>query len=171
MGTNTVWPEAAMERLQVLWREGLSASQISRQLFADLQVRYSRNAVIGKVHRLGLVGRKSPDAKVSRRSLAERAERAPRVRASKSDKPPAQKAPPPPLPSETPPETARPWNARKGRECQWIYGEPSADALTCCSPAQPGSPWCPSHARLIYQPGRVKERVDARLSIPIRKSA
>jgi len=154
MGTNTPWPDAAVESLEVLWRQGLSASQISRALFDQLAVSYSRNAVIGKANRLGLNGRASPSRPISRRSLAERA---PRVQAPKVEKPPAQKAPPPvPRPPETPPETARPWRTRKERECQWIYGDASADALTCCAPAVAGSPYCAAHARLIYQPQRIK---------------
>src|SRR5580700_9746081 len=38
-----------------MWREGLSASQVARQLGG-----VSRSAVIGKVHRLGIAGRDAP---------------------------------------------------------------------------------------------------------------
>ena len=44
-----------VEQLKTLWTEGLSASQIARALGG-----VTRNAVIGKVHRLGLAGRASP---------------------------------------------------------------------------------------------------------------
>lgn len=46
------WTEERIERLKVLWSEGLSASQIAGRL-GDV----TRNAVIGKVCRLGLPGR------------------------------------------------------------------------------------------------------------------
>ena len=48
----TGWTDERVEALRRLWGEGLSASQIAKQL-GDV----SRNAVIGKVHRLGLEGR------------------------------------------------------------------------------------------------------------------
>lgn len=46
------WTDERVERLKRLWAEGLSASQIAAQLGG-----VSRNAVIGKVHRLNLPGR------------------------------------------------------------------------------------------------------------------
>ena len=50
------WTEDRVELLKKLWQDGLSASQIAGQLGG-----VTRNAVIGKVHRLGLSGRaKSP---------------------------------------------------------------------------------------------------------------
>jgi GcrA cell cycle regulator len=56
------WDEARIERLKKLWSDGLSASQIAGELGG-----VTRNAVIGKVHRLGLSGRaKSKPASVAR---------------------------------------------------------------------------------------------------------
>lgn len=52
------WTEDRVSRLAKLWAEGLSASQIA----ADLG-EVTRNAVIGKVHRLGLSGRAKPAGK------------------------------------------------------------------------------------------------------------
>ncbi|MBB4123816.1 GcrA family cell cycle regulator [Martelella radicis] len=46
------WTDERVEKLKQLWSEGLSASQIANQLGG-----VSRNAVIGKVHRLALPGR------------------------------------------------------------------------------------------------------------------
>ena len=46
------WTDERVELLRKLWSEGLSASQIAAQLGG-----VSRNAVIGKVHRLKLSGR------------------------------------------------------------------------------------------------------------------
>ncbi len=46
------WTEERVEQLKTLWTEGLSASQIARVMGG-----VTRNAVIGKVHRLGLAGR------------------------------------------------------------------------------------------------------------------
>ncbi|MBU6206483.1 MAG: GcrA cell cycle regulator, partial [Alphaproteobacteria bacterium] len=49
------WTESRIEQLKTLWTRGLSASQIAEELGG-----VSRNAVIGKAHRLGLQGRPSP---------------------------------------------------------------------------------------------------------------
>src|SRR3954466_10041455 len=46
------WTDERVERLKKLWQDGLSASQIAGELGG-----ITRNAVIGKVHRLGLSGR------------------------------------------------------------------------------------------------------------------
>jgi len=46
------WTDERVEILKALWGEGLSCSQVARVLGG-----VTRNAVIGKVHRLGLVGR------------------------------------------------------------------------------------------------------------------
>ena len=46
------WTDERIERLKKLWSEGLSASQIAAELGG-----VTRNAVIGKVHRLGLSNR------------------------------------------------------------------------------------------------------------------
>src|SRR5215471_3803714 len=49
------WTDERVEQLEALWTEGLSASQIARVLGG-----VTRNAVIVKVHRLGLAGRAGP---------------------------------------------------------------------------------------------------------------
>ncbi len=49
------WTDEQEEKLKQLWREGKTASQIAEELGG-----VSRNAVIGKAHRLGLSGRPSP---------------------------------------------------------------------------------------------------------------
>ncbi len=46
------WTDERVELLKKLWSDGLSASQIAAELGG-----ITRNAVIGKVHRLGLSGR------------------------------------------------------------------------------------------------------------------
>src|SRR6187397_2355649 len=56
------WTDDRVELLKRLWAEGLSASQIAGELGG-----ITRNAVIGKVHRLGLSGRaKSPSSSAPR---------------------------------------------------------------------------------------------------------
>ena len=56
------WTDERVELLKKLWADGLSASQIAAELGG-----ITRNAVIGKVHRLGLSGRaKSPSSAAPR---------------------------------------------------------------------------------------------------------
>src|ERR671937_1374696 len=57
-----MWTDERVELLKKLWADGLSASRIAVELGG-----ITRNAVIGKVHRLGLSGRaKTPSSSVSR---------------------------------------------------------------------------------------------------------
>jgi len=49
------WTDERIERLKELWTKGMTASQIAEELGG-----VSRNAVIGKAHRLGLQSRPSP---------------------------------------------------------------------------------------------------------------
>ena len=57
-----MWTDERVELLKKLWADGLSASRIAAELGG-----ITRNAVIGKVHRLGLSGRaKTPSSSVSR---------------------------------------------------------------------------------------------------------
>ena len=49
------WTDERVELLKRLWNQGLSASQIAGELAGGV----TRNAVIGKVHRLGLSGRRN----------------------------------------------------------------------------------------------------------------
>mgnify|MGYP002650391054 CR=1 FL=1 len=50
------WTDDRVGALKKLWLEGQSASQIAKQLGGGV----TRNAVIGKAHRLGLKARPSP---------------------------------------------------------------------------------------------------------------
>jgi GcrA cell cycle regulator len=52
--TGSIWTDSLQARLRELWEQGLTASQIAAELCI------TRNAVIGKAHRLGLSGRASP---------------------------------------------------------------------------------------------------------------
>jgi GcrA cell cycle regulator len=51
---DTVWTAERINMLSRLWEEGLSTAEIGRRLGL------TKNAVIGKAHRLGLKGRPSP---------------------------------------------------------------------------------------------------------------
>ena len=61
------WTEERVEQLKRLWAEGLSASQIAGRLGG-----VTRNAVIGKVHRLGLSGRATTSRMKTHRAASRR---------------------------------------------------------------------------------------------------
>ncbi|MCC5978743.1 MAG: GcrA cell cycle regulator [Salinarimonas sp.] len=60
---SVTWNDERVEQLKKLWAEGKSASQIAAEIGG-----ISRNAVIGKVHRLGLAGRPKAGAAAGGRS-------------------------------------------------------------------------------------------------------
>jgi GcrA cell cycle regulator len=60
------WTEERVELLKKLWMEGFSASQIASELGDGV----TRNAVIGKVHRLKLSGRAKPASAAPRAARA-----------------------------------------------------------------------------------------------------
>src|SRR5947209_6669412 len=73
--TVLTWSDDRVEQLKKLWEGGLSASQIAAELG-----NVTRNAVIGKVHRLGLSGRaKSPSSAAPRPRKARPAQHMMRV--------------------------------------------------------------------------------------------
>src|SRR3954470_18932809 len=75
------WTDERIERLKKMWHDGASASQI-----ADKSGGVSRNAVIGKAHRLGLEQRPSP-VKPGEEKEAKKAAPAAAPKAPKPDSP------------------------------------------------------------------------------------
>ena len=139
------WSDDRVEQLKSLWTEGLSASQIARALGG-----VTRNAVIGKVHRLGLAGRASPS-------------RAERPRVSMSPKVPSLRSHTPPAPVvEEDPLTLADGNFAtvltiSDRMCRWPIGDPSASEFHFCGHSpKSGSPYCEAHARKAYQPQQAR---------------
>ncbi len=150
------WTEERVETLKKLWADGLSASQIAKQLGG-----VTRNAVIGKVHRLGLSGRAAP----SRPAAA--AAPASRVHASAAAEPA-----PAPAPAQTAPapvdakrmangEYATVLTLREGM-CKWPIGDPSdAEFRFCGRATRPGGAYCEAHAQMAYQPQAKRKRKPA----------
>jgi GcrA cell cycle regulator len=91
------WTDERIERLKAMWTNGSTASQIAEELGG-----VSRNAVIGKAHRLGLESRPSPV-----KPGEEKEKKAKAAVAPKADKPkPAAKAVPAAPASQTIPSVA-----------------------------------------------------------------
>ena len=121
------WTEERVEILKKLWLEGHSASQVAKQLGG-----VTRNAVIGKVHRLGLSGRAAP-SQPSRQSL--RTPRPPRpasvhhhvARRVESRSLPVPQAAV--YPEEPGSATVLTLGAHM---CKWPIGDPATDGFTFC---------------------------------------
>lgn len=165
------WTDERVELLRQLWLDGKSASQISAQLGHGL----TRNAVIGKVHRLGLAGRaKSPSTAVS----TPRPAPAPRVapRASSGGGAPrasvrgntALAISSEPLLEAQPvfhEDVVVPMSLRvtivdlKEAMCRWPLGDPSSSEFRYCgSPSSGSGPYCTHHGKLAYQPVQDRRR-------------
>src|ERR1700679_184275 len=140
--TQANWSDDRVEQLKTLWTEGLSASQIARALGG-----VTRNAVIGKVHRLGLAGRASP----SRRERP----RLPKAPSLRNHMPAA------PVVEEDPLTLEDGSHATvltiSDRMCRWPIGDPAATEFHFCGRSpKSGSPYCEAHARNAYQPQQQK---------------
>ena len=161
------WNDERVDALKKLWADGLSASQIAGRLGG-----VTRNAVIGKVHRLGLAGRATTSRMKSHR---------PRVRTAQAVKRgllrtrPVGSAGPSPLKSlyladaepYLPPaeELVIPLNERKYIQtltescCRWPIGDPQQPDFHFCGKQKvPGLPYCEVHARRAFQPPQARRR-------------
>jgi GcrA cell cycle regulator len=169
-GAKLSWTDERVELLKKLWTEGLSASQIAGRLGAGV----TRNAVIGKVHRLNLSGRVQQQR--SSQPRAPRKQREPsmpgRVAGGMPSLPtaggaalkPMMRAEPQARPAALPePQPLRlidlPKDGRvtilhlSDKTCKWPIGDPgSEDFCFCGHGPRDGSPYCEYHARLAYQP-------------------
>ena len=94
------WTEERIERLKSMWTEGATASQIAEELGG-----VSRNAVIGKAHRLGLESRPSPVKPGEEKE--KKAKAAPAPKAAKPAPAAPKAAAPAPQPKEPSPEASR----------------------------------------------------------------
>ena len=151
------WTDERVEILKRRWAEGLSASQIAAELGG-----ITRNAVIGKVHRLGLSGRaKSPSSAAPRprkpraHSQMLRVSR-PTVRGNTAlahayeyDAEPEPEL----IDNIIPLGQRRSLLELTEETCRWPIGDPgSADFFFCGGQTLTSLPYCAYHSRVAYQP-------------------
>jgi GcrA cell cycle regulator len=96
------WTDERIDRLKSMWEKGLTASQIADELGG-----VSRNAVIGKAHRLGLKSRPSP-VKANENEARPAAAAAPKPKAKPVEKAAPRAAAPAPERSFATPTVAAP---------------------------------------------------------------
>lgn len=154
------WTDERVETLKKLWQDGLSASQIAKQLGG-----VTRNAVIGKVHRLGLSGRATPSKPARPVFKAPRPHRpvAAAPSAPRRIAEPVAQAQPAPAPVRYIDEA--PGSATVltlgAHMCKWPIGDPATDNFTFCGRRQSDGPYCGEHARVAYQPAQSKKKSGA----------
>lgn len=172
------WTEERVEMLRKLWTEGHSASQIANQLGG-----VTRNAVIGKVHRLGLSGRATPSRPVKRPPRLARPKPTPQ-RVDRVKKPNVEDAPvrtnlPAVALREAEPlapvllsngETANVHNIRESM-CKWPIGDPMDKDFAFCGRAASGGPYCADHAKLAFQPRKQQRTRKEDMSSAYRRAA
>ena len=152
------WTDERVELLKKLWADGLSASQIAAELGG-----ITRNAVIGKVHRLGLSGRAkspsstSPRPRKARSSGMLRVSR-PSMRGNTALAYDYEVEPEPEL-IEIPVEQRKTLLQLTEKTCRWPIGDPgSAEFFFCGGETANELPYCAYHSRVAYQPADDRRR-------------
>ena len=149
------WTDERVELLKKLWSEGLSASQIAAELGG-----VTRNAVIGKVHRLSLSGR-AKQSNATQRPRRARAPRTPRAQRPMTIGNTALKIQRAPQPRRLPvaDDVVVPIPLRTSilalgeKTCRWPIGDPTEEDFSFCGHApRENTPYCEYHARIAYQP-------------------
>ncbi len=155
------WTDERVEILKKLWADGLSASQIAGELGG-----VTRNAVIGKVHRLGLSGRAKPSSSGAKRAkrVAKTGGYGSRSRGgyrggavvpgsgANSSRHSIEDIPVPESKKLCLVEISE-------KTCKWPHGDPASDDFHFCGhPPKDDGPYCEYHARLAYQPVAERRR-------------
>jgi len=138
------WTEETVATIKALWAEGYSASSIARQTGAP-----SRNAVLAKLNRLGLLGTRNGPKK-------------PRSTADRPAKLAPVYVPPPPPPSQPDPILIDGRALRlidlPARACRYAYGD--SDFTFCGHGTIDGSQYCAHHHSVVYTPVRRRKDDD-----------
>ncbi len=159
------WSDETIGQLRALWAEGHSTAEIGRRMGV------SKNAVVGKAHRLNLSARPSPirrgETGTAPRRSAPRRVVGPTLPPLRTPSPvtrPIVSEPGPAAAPEAPP--TRPalravppvrTGSLRPQPCCWPIGEPGTPSFRFCdAEAIGGKPYCQEHAQLAYV--RVKDR-------------
>jgi GcrA cell cycle regulator len=147
------WTDERVTVLKKLWLEGLSASQIAKQLGG-----VTRNAVIGKVHRLGLSGRAAPSQPSRPAFRPQRPRPQPIAQAAPAPRraEPVVRAPHVPMLAPDLEGTATVLTLG-AHMCKWPIGDPGGDGFSFCGRRSSEGPYCVEHARVAYQPPQKKK--------------
>lgn len=167
------WTDDRVDTLRKLWTEGLSASQIAAELGG-----VTRNAVIGKVHRLGLSGRakgSNQGGGARRKKPATRANGYAKQKtnstadAKKTSSASAPVRPAPIVDLPEPPALMLNLLQLTEHTCKYPIGDPQEETFGFCgAKSREGDPYCEYHCRLTYQPAADRRRDRSQKSSPRR---
>ena len=156
------WGEAETTRLTTLWSEGLSASQIAKKLASENFATRSRNAIIGRVFRIGLPQRKGPGGSGIEDKIRAKRRRV-RVLRTPVERTP-QKAPPLPHELQAAAEL-QPIDPSLGVlgltefSCRYPIGDPQEPSFAFCGrTCSADDTYCRSHAALCYVPPKKRQQ-------------
>jgi GcrA cell cycle regulator len=146
-GMASSWTPERIERLLALAEEGLSAEGIAERLGG-----VSRNAVVGKLHRLGKkLGLLNGNPKVPRSKYMAPRKAKPRAPRPRITKPRIVHNSPPPLQVTVPTGAGVPFLEIERHQCRWpLWGDdhpPTEDKRYCGSPTAEESSYCAWHHR------------------------
>ncbi|MEM9278029.1 MAG: GcrA family cell cycle regulator [Pseudomonadota bacterium] len=156
------WTDERVAILSKLWADGLSASQIAAELGG-----VTRNAVIGKVHRLGLSGRAKPSSSGAKRVKRTTRSNGYNARPRTSARVPAtNKADGLNSAARIAVEDMVAPESKKlelveltDKTCKWPHGDPATgDFHFCGNKTKDGMPYCEYHCRLAFQPTADRRR-------------
>lgn len=168
-----MWTDERVEQLKKLWSEGLSASQIAAQLGG-----VSRNAVIGKVHRLHLSSRgrtTSSGTRTKKAAQSVSAKAAPKavtttrmittsvggtaLQAQFDAEPVARQYLRPATNVVVPISRKLQLIQLSEKTCKWPNGDPLAEDFSFCgNDAGESGPYCGFHAKIAFQPAAERRR-------------
>ena len=152
------WTEEKVEKLKELWSKGHTASQIAETL-GDT----TRNAVIGKAHRLNLEAR--APSKQSSQSSTSQSKSSRRGSAPISRKAKFQSIL---LDKNFEPENPKSLEELTDQTCKWPIGHPNEEKFYFCGRKPEGEfPYCKLHVLYAFQPkGSKEEIIDKEDGIP-----
>lgn len=158
------WTDERITELRRLNELGLSCSRMAVEL-STAEDKLSRNAVIGKMHRLGMTGNRSKTPTVENRRPKPKHRPKPREKFKPSVRLSPDLADLNPVPviiDDGPPENPVALLDLQNHHCRYPYGEGAA-ILFCGKPTADftaGIVYCAGHARMAYQrPQPRRERV------------
>ena len=158
------WTPEQISDLTRLWGEGLTTAEIGKRLGI------SKNAVVGKAHRLHLPARPSPIKRTGPRPTV--------YRPATPRQPSAPRAPQAPREPRAPSQSAQtsaaalralanqpsakrmPMMALSASTCRWPIGDPGDNEFHFCGERSlDGKPYCSAHASIAYV--KMKPRTEA----------
>lgn len=143
----TIWTAEKVKMLEALLKEKLSARQISERLGV------SRNAVIGKAHRLNMKLRPRPEASAARRVVRQKPSAPVGLRTSKT----MWRDGLPVIPVEPflrPDGQLHDTLSIGAKQCKWVVEGHGKNARYCGQGSAPERSWCEYHMIKLHVPKR-----------------